>query len=120
MEYDEAEGSERDQTPEFEEKEQTIAQISIGNFGRPPEGKVWHARLPNFLSLDSTPFDPATWEPPVKDEAEPEDEGGRQKAELPDENVVRWRWGKNDKGEDVSHTSRLTPSQRGWVRVMTV
>jgi len=108
MEYDEAEGSDRDQTPQFEEKEQTIAQITLGNFGRPPEGKVWHARLPNFLSLDSAPFDQSTWEPPVKEEAEADEDGGRQKGELPDENVIRWRWGKNDKGEDVS---RLVASQ---------
>jgi RNA polymerase-associated protein LEO1 len=102
MEYDEAEGSDRDVTPDYEEKEQTIAEIKLGNFGRPPEGKVWHARLPNFLSLDSTPFDHATWEPPTKEDNAEDEEGARQKAELPDENVIRWRWGKNEKGEDVS------------------
>ena len=113
MEYDEADGSERDSTPEFEEKDQTVAQISLGNFGRPPDGKVWHARLPNFLSLDPAPFDQPSWEPPVREEVDPDDDAARHKAELPDENVIRWRWGKDQDGNDVSRATGLGRSGVG-------
>jgi RNA polymerase-associated protein LEO1 len=46
--------------------------------------KYWHIKLPAFLAIDSQPFDPYTWTPPEND--------------IPDENVIRWRWLKDESG----------------------
>lgn len=99
LEYPEPEGDPTSTT------EETIAAITILAKPIPTQSKVWHARLPNFLALETKPFDKATWVPPT--EAEEEDsqtagEEGEKKAPVPDENVIRWRWGKDAQGKPVS------------------
>lgn len=104
LEYDEADRSDAGSSVAQDDSPQTIASVPLGNIGRPAEGKVWHARLPNFLSLDPRPFEQEVWVPPTAEGEmqEGEDEVARSKAELPDENVVRWRWAKDEAGQDVS------------------
>lgn len=96
-------------------KEERIAQIELANFGVPEGGKVWHARLPNFLSLESGPFDELLWEPMDPIEGLDGDEGGdgggdggKKRAPVPDENVIRWRWTKDQLGQVVRHLSLLS------------
>ena len=98
LEYPEPEGD-----PTSTE-EQTIAEITILANPIPTQSKVWHARLPNFLALETKPFEKATWVPPVEVEEEDSQgaEEGEKKAPVPDENVIRWRWGKDAQGKPVS------------------
>lgn len=63
--------------------------------------------MPNFVKMDSKPFHPDTYVGP-----EHEDEESQQQAEslreksmtikLKVENTVRWRWVKDEQGQDVS------------------
>lgn len=104
LEYDEGDEEAMQVT-----KEERIAQIELANFGVPTGGKVWHARLPNFLELNSKAFDPKTWQ-----EEDGNDDNGmsqsqgedspapRNKAPVPDENVIRWKWTKDELGDFVS------------------
>lgn len=97
LEYPEPEGD-----PTSTE-EQTIAEITILANPIPTQSKVWHARLPNFLALETKPFEKATWVPPVEVEEEDSQgaEEGEKKAPVPDENVIRWRWGKDAQGKPI-------------------
>ena len=45
------------------DKQESIAQLALAPFPIPATDKVWHARLPNFLSLASTAFDELLWDP---------------------------------------------------------
>lgn len=99
--------NEDDNQGEIQKREETIAQVSLANLGIPKSDRTWHARLPNFLNLETTPFDENVWEP-KEDEFDESQEGGTstpggsQKAAVLDENVIRWRWGTDQMGNDVS------------------
>jgi RNA polymerase-associated protein LEO1 len=56
-------------------------------------GKEMHfVKLPNFLSIESRPFDPETYEDELDDESLiQQDEEGRNRTKLRVENTIRWR-----------------------------
>ena len=67
--------------------------------------------MPNFVKVDSKPFHPDTY---IGPEGEDEDaqaaETAREKSmtiKLKVENTVRWRWVKDENGQDVSATLLL-------------
>jgi len=53
--------------------------------------------MPAFLRMDPQPFDEFTWNPLEEDEANTRGEENA-KIQLPDENVIRWRWVKTPDG----------------------
>lgn len=62
--------------------------------------------MPNFVKVDSKPFHPDTYIGPEQedDDAQP-GENLREKSmsiKLKVENTVRWRWTKDENGQDVS------------------
>ena len=72
-------------------------------------------RMPNFVKVDSKPFHPDTY---VGPEGEDEDaqaaESAREKSmtiKLKVENTVRWRWVKDENGQDVSVATLRCVSQ---------
>lgn len=68
-------------------------------------GKDIHfVKLPNFLSVDTRPFDPETYEDEI-DEEETLDEEGRQRLKLKVANTIRWRKFINDQGETVQDSN---------------
>lgn len=86
----------------------TVVAVDLVNFGIPEGGRVWHARLPHFLNLNSAPFDEATWEPEVDDQektgvdgAAPGTPGGPTRGTVLDENVIRWKWRVDEEGNPV-------------------
>lgn len=62
--------------------------------------------MPNFIKLDSKPFHPETYiGPEQEDEETSTPEALREKSmsiKLKVENTVRWRWVKDEFGNDVS------------------
>ena len=63
-------------------------------------GKEIHfVKLPNFLSVESRPFDGETYEDEMDDEATQQDEEGRTRLKLKVENTIRWRQGFDKEGE---------------------
>ena len=68
-------------------------------------GKDIHfVKLPNFLSVDTRPFDTETYEDEI-DEEETLDEEGRQRLKLKVGNTIRWRKYIDDKGETVQDSN---------------
>lgn len=108
LEYDESDEPAMQVT-----KEERIAQIELANYAVPTGGKVWHARLPNFLSMDRNVFSAAHWSPPEDPEpSQPDEDAAVRKAPVPDENVMRWRWSQDDLGNFVGCIALLTSLRR--------
>ncbi|GAA5999459.1 RNA polymerase-associated LEO1 family protein [Rhodotorula paludigena] len=88
--------------------EEVIAQLPLANFSVPAGGKVWHARLPNFLQIQTSPFDEQTWEAEdlaVGGGAAGESQDDVKPRTLPDENVIRWRWTKDELGQVMKQSN---------------
>ncbi|KIL00749.1 hypothetical protein PAXRUDRAFT_821332 [Paxillus rubicundulus Ve08.2h10] len=82
------------------------AQVPIPNIQVPrtSDGNYWAIRVPNFVKVDSKPFHPDTYVEPEQDEEEVhQNESAREKSmtiKLKVENTVRWRWTKDEFGQD--------------------
>ncbi|KAK3586624.1 hypothetical protein CHS0354_029505 [Potamilus streckersoni] len=64
-------------------------------------GKALHyVKLPNFLSVETRPFDRDTYEDEI-DEDEVLDEEGRARCKLKVENTMRWRTVKDEEGNEL-------------------
>ena len=69
-------------------------------------GKEIHfVKLPNFLSVESRPFDGETYEDEMDDEATQQDEEGRTRLKLKVENTIRWRQGFDKEGHPVKESN---------------
>lgn len=106
LEYDEEELTgemEQEREQMYQDEEKTYADVHLVNLPVPAGGKVWHARMPNFLEIRTKPFDSDEWDPKEEDlEANETDGTGEVKQRMvPDENVIRWRWTKDQLGEVV-------------------
>uniref|UniRef100_A0A6P7H0P6 Another transcription unit protein n=1 Tax=Diabrotica virgifera virgifera TaxID=50390 RepID=A0A6P7H0P6_DIAVI len=58
---------------------------------------IHFVKLPNFLSVETRPFDPETYEDEI-DEEETLDEEGRARLKLKVENTIRWKESMDDEG----------------------
>ncbi|TNY24355.1 RNA polymerase-associated protein LEO1 [Rhodotorula diobovata] len=99
--------------------EEVIAQIPLANFSVPAGGKVWHARMPHFLQVATGAFDEETWEPEdvPQGAGRTAAAGGQQESQdaasqdevkprtVPDENVIRWRWTKDELGQAIKQSN---------------
>ncbi|GAA5849204.1 hypothetical protein JCM8547_006477 [Rhodosporidiobolus lusitaniae] len=93
------------QQQEHETRDFVTAQVPLANYSVPAGGKVWHARMPGFLQIAVNPYDEESWQP---EDLEKEEEMSQTQGEdvkpkvkkshgaLPDENVVRWRWTRDE------------------------
>ena len=62
-------------------------------------------KLPNFLSIDTRPFDPETYEDEIEDDNEITDDEGRSRLKLKVENTIRWRHALDDNGNLVKQSN---------------
>ena len=76
--------------------------------------------MPNFVKVDSKPFHPETYVGPEQEDEELTAESLREKSmsiKLKVENTVRWKWVKDEHGQDVSNLpilSSLSTEERDW------
>ncbi|GAA5927106.1 RNA polymerase-associated LEO1 family protein [Sporobolomyces koalae] len=121
MEYSDNEDTDlHDPEQEITTHEERIAQVPLVNYSVPAGGKVWHAKLPNFLRLDTAAWNEHSWQPEqddVQDEPDSRSQdpnaaedsrsksAGKSKANLPDENVIRWRWTKDQLGQYIKQSN---------------
>lgn len=91
---------EREKTPIPETRIDVEIPRIASDLGR----EIHFVKLPNFLSVDTRPFDPETYEDEI-DEEETLDEEGRQRLKLKVGNTIRWRRLINDKGETVQESN---------------
>ncbi|KAI9066955.1 Leo1-domain-containing protein [Trametes sanguinea] len=93
--------------PEQQVLEQRLeADVAIPNIPVPKssDGTYWVIRMPNFVKVDSKPFHPDTYVGPEQEDEEGHPtESLREKSmsiKLKVENTVRWRWAKDQLGQD--------------------
>lgn len=91
---------EREKTPIPETRIDVEIPRIVADLGR----EIHFVKLPNFLSVDTRPFDPDTYEDEI-DEEETLDEEGRQRLKLKVGNTMRWRRFINDKGETITESN---------------
>ncbi|PCH37556.1 Leo1-domain-containing protein [Wolfiporia cocos MD-104 SS10] len=100
MEYAE----EEDAAPVEEQVLEANAAIPNIPVPRSSDGNYWVIRMPNFVKVDSKPFHPDTYiGPEQEDEELQQAENIREKSmsiKLKVENTVRWRWVKDEHGQD--------------------
>ncbi|KAG7093764.1 hypothetical protein E1B28_007412 [Marasmius oreades] len=102
---------EEDENPQELAIEVREAEVSFPNLPMPSSsnGENWVIRMPNFVKMDSKPFHPDTYiGPEQEDEDIPQTESLREKSmsiKLKVENTVRWRWIKDEAGNDVKQSN---------------
>ncbi|KAG6330979.1 hypothetical protein ID866_8109 [Astraeus odoratus] len=80
--------------------------VNIPNIPTPRscDDQYWVIRMPNFVKVDSKPFHPDTYVGPEQDDEDVnQNESVREKSmsiKLKVENTVRWRWIKDEFGQD--------------------
>ncbi|KAK8782461.1 hypothetical protein V5799_016198 [Amblyomma americanum] len=104
---EEGEGEEK-QPAEGEEEEvpvpETRIDVEIPRIVTNLGSEVHFVKLPNFLSVDTRPYDPQWYEDEV-DEDEVLDEEGRARLKLKVENTVRWRYIYDKMGNPVRQSN---------------
>ena len=114
-------GEDDNEDMEIIKKHEAIAQVELANFYLPATEKVWHARLPNFLSLQPQAFDDVMWEPEDQEDLPPtQSQDGQDspsgaatpKGNVPDENVIRWRWAMDSQGTPVRSLTQCRKVER--------
>jgi len=69
-------------------------------------GKEIHfVKLPNFLSVESRPFDAETYEDEMDEESTQQDEEGRTRLKLKVENTIRWRQAFDKEGNSIKESN---------------
>ncbi|KAG9018905.1 hypothetical protein FRB90_008486 [Tulasnella sp. 427] len=97
MEYEEEEEAAEDQPA----VELTESQAQLPNLPLPvsSDGSYWILRLPNFIKLESNPFDQDTYQGPgLDDDSSLNNREKSMGIKLEVENTIRWRWVKAPDG----------------------
>ncbi|KAF9373109.1 Paf1 complex component, partial [Mortierella sp. AD011] len=90
------------------------ASVQLPNIGLPysSDNKIYLSRLPNFLNVDTKPFDPRTYDD--EQEKNNDESENMQKIKLKVENTIRWRFKKGQ--EDAPADEREKESNARFVR----
>lgn len=90
--------------PEQEPIPETRIDVEIPRIVTDLGRDIHFVKLPNFLSVETRPFDAETYEDEI-DEEETLDEEGRQRLKLKVENTIRWRNNIDNKGNAQRETN---------------
>ncbi|XP_052096371.1 RNA polymerase-associated protein LEO1-like isoform X3 [Mytilus californianus] len=97
---DDQRGRGSDEEEEIEEPQETLIEVEIPRIITNLGKTIHYVKLPNFLSVETRPYDPTSYEDEI-DEDEVLDEEGRARLKLKVENAIRWRKVKDADGNDV-------------------
>lgn len=97
--------------PEDEEKEEEEIQPTLIELEMPrcranlgTNGPLF-LRIPNFLSIETKPFDPETYEDEGESGEKTLDEEGKSRLKLKVENTIRWRTRQSDEGTEIKESN---------------
>jgi len=92
------------QEEEQQQEEGVAIEIELPKVDTAIGDDVYFVKLPNFLSIETKPFDQAFYEDEI-DEDEVLDDEGRARLKLKVENTLRWRHGKDREGNDIKESN---------------
>ncbi|KAH7729256.1 Leo1-like protein [Aphelenchoides avenae] len=94
-----------EEEPETEDTAPTLIEIDMARCQADlgSEGPLF-VKLPNFLTVEPKPFDAEVYENEVEDE-EQQDEEGRTRLKLKVENTIRWRYSKDEQGNETRESN---------------
>ena len=111
----EEETSREDQTkaaehPEYGQTEQetipeTRIDVEVPKINTDLGREIHFVKLPNFLSMESRPYDPDTYEDELDEDQNQQDEEGRTRLKLKVENTIRWRQGYDKSGNPIKESN---------------
>ncbi|CAI5447721.1 unnamed protein product [Caenorhabditis angaria] len=106
-----------DELEEIEEKQENIVNIeaNLSKIQTQFENEPYYVKLPNFLSVQTHPFDPENYEEDEDDEQVKFDEEGNTKLKLRVENTIRWRE-KEEIDEKTGETKKMRESNAKFVK----
>lgn len=106
QQYDEDDLSDDEKQPEAAaEPEATRIEVEIPKITTDLGKKIHFVRFPNFLSVESRPFDATTYEDEMEDDDTLLDEEGRNRLKLKVENTIRWKKYKDENGMDIEESN---------------
>lgn len=103
-ERDDEEGRQKEPEPEPEPIPERRIDVEIPRIVADLGKDIHFVKLPNFLSVDTRPFDPDTYEDEI-DEEDMLDEEGRQRIKLKVSNTMRWREYMDDNGTMIKESN---------------
>ncbi|XP_073235660.1 RNA polymerase-associated protein LEO1-like [Porites lutea] len=89
---------------EEEEEEETRIDVTIPYCRFSLGSELYFVKMPNFLSIERKPFDPALYEDEMEED-EVLDEEGRARLKLKVENTIRWRYRKDEDGNEIKESN---------------
>ena len=96
--------SDADEPNEDKENLETRIEVEIPKINTDLGKSIHFVRFPNFLSVESRPFDPAIYEDEIEED-ELLDEEGRTRLKLKVENTIRWRKFVDENGIELTESN---------------
>ena len=96
---DYSQGQEQENIPE------TRIDVEVPKINTDLGKEIHFVKLPNFLSMESRPFDPDTYEDELDEDQNQQDEEGRTRLKLKVENTIRWRQSYDKAGNPVKQSN---------------
>ena len=93
------------QTQEQENIPETRIDVEVPKINTDLGKEIHFVKLPNFLSMESRPFDPDTYEDELDEDQNQQDEEGRTRLKLKVENTIRWRQSYDKEGNPVKESN---------------
>lgn len=97
-------GEDGEQEPTEAPPPETRIEVEIPKVNTDLGNELYFVKLPNFLSVETRPFDPQYYEDEFEDD-ETMDEEGRTRLKLKVENTIRWRTIRDDDGNEVKESN---------------
>jgi len=98
-------GKQFDDKPEEEQIPETRIDVEVPKINTDLGRDIHFVKLPNFLSVESRPFDSQTYEDEMDEDQNQQDEEGRTRLKLKVENTIRWRQGFDKDGNPVKESN---------------
>jgi len=94
-----------DDKPEEEQIPETRIDVEVPKINTDLGREIHFVKLPNFLSVESRPFDHDTYEDEMDEDQNQQDEEGRTRLKLKVENTIRWRQGFDKEGNSIKESN---------------
>ncbi|XP_039261956.2 uncharacterized protein LOC120338085 [Styela clava] len=104
MLYSDDEDEEGVKQPAEEEQQETRIEVEIPKINTDLGNSVHFVRFPNFVSVETRPFDPTVYEDEIEDD-ELLDEEGRTRLKLKVENTIRWKKYTDENGMQLTESN---------------